>query len=418
MNIVYRLTSLANKTSDSASERINKSVLILIVLFKAMGCITWVIMYYSLNLTLAYKFPLAYFFLLLLTTIYLYFSKNFDVALYIYIFFIWLVPFLLQVVMGGFINSGAVILWSLLAPLGALFFKGKNAGIIWFGLFLLQAIFSVIFKDNFPHEVTLSEPIINLFFLMNIGVVSGVFFYTLVYFRQLTTQQHHLLELNNAHLAEQKIQSDKLLRNIMPDEVADELKNTGKAKARHFKKVTILFTDFKGFTERCASMNPEEVIEQLNHCFSVFDEIIEKHHLEKIKTIGDAYMCVGGLPIENDTNPADVVSASLEIQAYMENYKQTCISRGERYFECRLGINTGEVVAGVVGKKKFAYDIWGDAVNTASRAESNGIVGKINITESTYELVKDLFQCEYRGEIDTKGKGKLKMYLVSGKTKN
>ncbi len=326
MNIVYRLTSLANKTSDSASERINKSVLILIVLFKAMGCITWVIMYYSLNLTLAYKFPLAYFFLLLLTTIYLYFSKNFDVALYIYIFFIWLVPFLLQVVMGGFINSGAVILWSLLAPLGALFFKGKNAGIIWFGLFLLQAIFSVIFKDNFPHEVTLSEPIINLFFLMNIGVVSGVFFYTLVYFRQLTTQQHHLLELNNTQLAEQKIQSDKLLRNIMPDEVADELKNTGKAKARHFKKVTILFTDFKGFTERCASMNPEEVIEQLNHCFSAFDEIIEKHNLEKIKTIGDAYMCVGGLPIENDTNPADVVSASLEIQAYMENYKQTCIS--------------------------------------------------------------------------------------------
>jgi class 3 adenylate cyclase len=125
-------------------------------------------------------------------------------------------------------------------------------------------------------------------------------------------------------------------------------------------------------------------------------------------------MCAGGLPIENDSNPVDAVRVGLAIQIYMNAYKQECIAKGEPYFECRLGIHTGEVVAGVVGSKKFAYDIWGDTVNTASRAESTGVVGKVNITEATYEYVKDIFRCEYRGEIEMKGKGKMKMYIVLG----
>jgi class 3 adenylate cyclase len=222
-----------------------------------------------------------------------------------------------------------------------------------------------------------------------------------------------LLEANEA-LAEEKSQSDKLLRNILPDEVADELKTTGRANAKHYPKVSVLFTDFKGFTVRSASMSPEEVIEELNKCFSAFDAIVEKYNLEKIKTIGDAYMCAGGLPIANDSNPVDAIRAGLAMQEYMTAYKNECITKGEPYYECRLGINTGEVVAGVVGTKKFAYDIWGDTVNTASRAESSGAVGLVNITETTYELVKDIFNCEYRGDIEVKGKGLMKMYFVLG----
>lgn len=218
----------------------------------------------------------------------------------------------------------------------------------------------------------------------------------------------------NKEISYQKIQSDKLLRNILPDEVADELKKQGKAKARKYEKTTVLFTDFQGFTKRTAKMTPEEVIDELNKCFSKFDEIIKKHNLEKIKTIGDAYMCAGGLPIANETNPIDAIKAGIEIQNYMQAYKEECIAKGEDYFQCRLGINTGAVVAGVVGTSKFAYDIWGDAVNTASRAESNGEVGKVNITEATYNLVKDIYQCEYRGEIEAKGKGLIKMYFVVG----
>lgn len=230
MNIIYGLTNLANKTNDTPSERINKSVLMLTVLFKALGCITWIVMYYSLNLTLAYKFPLAYFFVLVITTLYLYLTKNFDVALYIYIFFIWFVPFLLQIVMGGFVNSGAVILWSLLAPLGALFFKGRKAGIFWFMMFILAAILSVIIKDNFNFSppISLSETTTDLFFLMNIGVVCGFFFYTLVYFRQLTSKQNNELEQNYVKLSEQKQIVEKnneilLQRNTEIAEQRDEI---------------------------------------------------------------------------------------------------------------------------------------------------------------------------------------------------
>ena len=164
----------------------------------------WVFMYFSLGLTLAYMFPLGYFFVLVGTTYYLYKTKNFDVALYIYTFFILIVPFLLQMSLGGFVNSGAVILWSLLAPTGALFFKGRKAGIIWFSLFVLLCIISVVAKDIFHQNISLSENTINFFFLMNVGVVSGFLFYTLVYFRQLTTKQHQQLEQNYLNLEAQK----------------------------------------------------------------------------------------------------------------------------------------------------------------------------------------------------------------------
>ncbi|TAH28959.1 MAG: DUF2225 domain-containing protein [Cytophagales bacterium] len=248
--------------------------------------------------------------------------------------------------------------------------------------------------------------------LFNIALTAGlslVFVLAIVLFRGQQRQKKA-----NKEISYQKIQSDKLLRNILPDEVADELKKEGKAKARKYEKTTVLFTDFQGFTKRTAKMTPEQVIDELNKCFSKFDEIIEKYNLEKIKTIGDAYMCAGGLPIANETNPIDAIKAGIEIQKYMQAYKEECIAKGEDYFECRLGINTGAVVAGVVGTSKFAYDIWGDAVNTASRAESNGEVGKVNITEATYNLVKDIYECEYRGEIEAKGKGFIKMYFVVG----
>ena len=176
----------------------------------------------------------------------------------------------------------------------------------------------------------------------------------------------------------------------------------------------MLFTDFKGFTKIAEKLTPAELVEELNNCFLEFDRIIDKHHLEKIKTIGDAYMCAGGIPIANETNPVDIVHAGLEIKEFMENLKKDREARGEDYWELRIGIHTGPVIAGVVGKNKFAYDIWGDAVNTASRMESSGIPGKVNISGETYELVKDRFICTHRGKIQAKNKGEIDMYIVEG----
>jgi adenylate cyclase len=213
-------------------------------------------------------------------------------------------------------------------------------------------------------------------------------------------------------IAKEKERSEKLLLNILPHETAEELKEKGTATPKHYEMVSVLFTDFKGFTTIAEKLSPQELVEELNQCFLGFDHIIDKNNLEKIKTIGDAYMCAGGIPVENSTNPIDIVKAGLEIKKYMDDLKKEKEARGEGYWEIRIGIHTGPVIAGVVGKNKFAYDIWGDAVNTASRMESSGIPGKVNISGATYNLVKDYFDCTYRGRIQAKNKGEIDMYLV------
>ena len=211
-----------------------------------------------------------------------------------------------------------------------------------------------------------------------------------------------------------KRRSDELLLNILPEETAEELKETGTAKTRSFESVTVLFTDFKNFTIASEILTPEELVAEINHCYSAFDRIVEKYGIEKIKTIGDSYMCAGGLPVTSTTHPFDVVNAGLEMVKFIEENKQERIAKGQPYFELRLGIHTGPVVAGIVGIKKFAYDIWGDTVNTASRMESSGGIGKVNISGSTYEIVKDKFSCTYRGKIEAKNKGSIDMYFVEG----
>jgi class 3 adenylate cyclase len=202
------------------------------------------------------------------------------------------------------------------------------------------------------------------------------------------------------------------LLNILPSAVAEELKEKGSAEAKLIDEVTVIFTDFKGFTQLSERLSPKALVAEINACFSKFDLIMEKYGVEKIKTIGDSYMAVGGLPNANHTHAKDVVNAALEIQNYMSEHKSKREISGELYFEIRIGVHTGPVVAGIVGVKKFQYDIWGDTVNTASRMESSGEAGKVNISETTYEKVKNDFNCVFRGEIAAKGKGMLKMYFV------
>lgn len=213
-------------------------------------------------------------------------------------------------------------------------------------------------------------------------------------------------------IASAKKRSDELLLNILPEETAEELKATGTAKAKGFEMVTVLFTDFKNFTLASEILSPEELVEEINHCFSEFDRIISKYNIEKIKTIGDAYMCAGGLPIANTTNPVDVINAGLEMVDFIARNKADRQAKGKPFFELRLGIHTGPVVAGIVGIKKFAYDIWGDTVNTASRMESSGEVGRVNISGTTYDIVKDNFNCIHRGKVEAKNKGQIDMYFV------
>ncbi len=216
-------------------------------------------------------------------------------------------------------------------------------------------------------------------------------------------------------ISREKSRSDELLLNILPAETAEELKSTGAAKAKNFDQATVLFTDFKDFTSITEQLSAQELVNEINFCFSAFDKIISAYGIEKIKTIGDSYMCAGGLPVANQTNAEDTVRAALEIRNFMlerANFLRQHKETEGRAFEVRIGIHTGPLVAGIVGIKKFAYDIWGDTVNIASRMESSGEPGKVNISGSTYELVKDKFRCTHRGKVQAKNKGEIVMYFV------
>jgi len=207
--------------------------------------------------------------------------------------------------------------------------------------------------------------------------------------------------------------SEKLLLNILPFEVAKQLKSKGKAGTRQYKLVSVAFADFKGFSRLSKNLEPRKLVSILDSYFARFDEIIESHYLEKIKTIGDAYMFAGGLPLSNKSNPVDSVLAGLEIQQYMNALNDNRVVNNEDVCELRIGIHTGPVIAGVVGRKRLAYDIWGDTVNIASRMEQSGHVGMVNISGITYEYIKDFFDCDYRGRIEIKNLEKTDMYFVN-----
>jgi len=215
-------------------------------------------------------------------------------------------------------------------------------------------------------------------------------------------------------LLAEKQKSDELLLNILPLEVAEELKSTGRFKTRKYKSISILFVDIVGFTKLSELQTGEEIVNELDDCFREFDRITKKYNLEKIKTIGDCYMCAGGLPIEYASHATKIIRAAREMVAYMERMKAEKQKINKPYFEIRAGINSGSVIAGIVGSDKFAYDIWGDSVNIASRMEQNSMPGMINISEDTYQLVKDVFEVTYRGKIQAKNKGEMDMYFVVG----
>ena len=210
----------------------------------------------------------------------------------------------------------------------------------------------------------------------------------------------------------EKKRSDELLLNILPSEVANEIKVNGRSKPKTFSMVTVMFTDFKDFTQVSQHISGELLVAELDYCFSAFDRIIQQYRIEKIKTIGDAYLCASGLPVTNFTHANDMISAAIELRNFMVERKKEKEAKGEIPFEIRIGIHTGPVVAGIVGEKKYAYDIWGDTVNVAARMEQNSAAGKINISGSTYELVKDKFNCVHRGKIQAKNKGEIDMYFV------
>lgn len=229
---------------------------------------------------------------------------------------------------------------------------------------------------------------------------------------RLRAKANRDLAAKNELIERERARADELLMNILPESTAEELKRNNSVRPVRYESATVLFTDFKGFTKIAELVTPEELVRELDDCFRMFDEIVQRHGLEKIKTIGDAYMCAGGLPEPNTTHALDAVRAGIEMVRGLHRMMEQKAAEGKPVFQMRVGIHTGPVVAGVVGSHKFAYDIWGDTVNTAARMEQGSEPGRVNISEVTYALVKDTFSCTYRGALEAKNKGAIEMYFV------
>lgn len=316
-----------------------------------------------------------------------------------------IVPVTCQWAIGSLHGSGMIIAWAFLTPLGMLIFTSARYAILYMVIFIVCILITILYEPQFygyPMEAT--EATITMFYAMNLVTSFTVIFVTCTWFVDTIKVEKRV--------------SEELLLNILPRDVAEELKMKGDTRAKAFTMVTVMFTDFAGFTEKSKRMSAELLVDEIHYCFSAFDNIIQKHRVEKIKTIGDAYLCVTGLPVSNYTHSVDMLRAAFEMRNFMLARKKEKEAKNEIPFELRIGIHTGPVVAGIVGIRKFQYDIWGDTVNTANRMEGLSEPGKVNISQTTYELVKDMpeFNFEKRDKIEVKGKGVMEMYYVSQKT--
>lgn len=361
--------------------------------FTAAGFL-WSFLYFILGFPQSAMIPGGYAILSLLSLFFVFVTGKYLAFRFLQFLFILILPVLLQLSLGGFENSGAVIIWAILCPLGVLSFAPIRQGLVWFGLFLVVLVLTGLAEFYLQLPIPKVERNMQiLFFVINIIGAGTLTFFSLYYFISKNKQEHD--------------RAENLLLNILPAPIAERLKRNPSTIADGYKMASILFADIENFTVISQKVSPETLVHFLNDVFSHFDLLAEKYGMEKIKTIGDAYMAVSGIPLWHE----DHAKFAMEMAIEMQKFVKTMYDPSGIPLRMRIGIHSGPVVAGVIGKKKFAYDLWGDAVNTASRLESHGVPGRIQISETTYDLLKDTSQIEIRRSIDVKGKGEMRTYL-------
>lgn len=394
-------SKIGENVNDSQDIRLQKSLLVVgSFMFIAAGAL-WGIAYILLQEPTAGMIPLSYAMVSFLSVIHFSLTHQYRFFRASQLVLILFLPFLLMLTLGGFINSSAVILWSFICPLGALLFAEYRQAPRWLLAYLALLALSGFLQPYLHFANHLPQGLMIVFFVLNIGAVSSIAFVLLYYFVGQKELAYRLLHAEQAR-------SESLLLNVLPREIAARLKAGEQTIADQHASVSILFADLVGFTPLTNRLSPIEMVDLLNDIYSHFDSLIEKYGVEKLRTIGDNYMIASGLPRPRTDHAQVLARFALEMNVYIANLAPV----GDRRLSFRIGINSGPVIAGVIGHKKFAYDVWGDTVNTASRMESHGVPGKIQITQATYELIKDDFICEPHGPIDVKGKGLMETWFL------
>ncbi len=398
-NLALRIASLGADPHDSEDIRLQKSMLVFASLMMATLAIGWASIYFAFREYVAGAIPLCYSILSFLSLARFAATRQYAFYRVSQLVLPLLLPFFLMLALGGYVSSSAVILWSLSSPLGALLFAGRRQASGWFLAYLGLVVLGAVLEP-FGRASNLPPALLTVFYVMNIGCVSIFTFVLLQYFLGQKETTLRLLSVEEA-------KSQHLLLNILPADIATILKNEQRVIADRYENASILFADVVNFTPLSAGLKPEELVGLLDEVFSYFDALTEKYGLEKIKTIGDCYMVAAGVPRPRPDHARVLTSMALEMRDYVGRSQFL----GKR-LAFRTGINSGPVVAGVIGRKKFIYDLWGDTVNTASRMESHGVAGAVQITEATYELIRNDFVCECRGLIEVKGKGQMNVWHV------
>ena len=394
---VRRLVTVGVVSDDSEEERLRKASLVLTATIVSALAVVWVVTYSILGLYVPAAIPFLYQVISVASVFLLARTGRFGLFSTSQLILMLVLPVLLQWSLGGFLASSGVMLWALVSPLGALVWSPRP--LPWFSGYLALTVLSGA-VEPFWTPAAIPAWLNIAFFVLNIGGVSTVVYFLLRYFmRGLVLERH---------------KSETLLLNVLPASIARRLKAGERPLADRFEEVAVLFADMVGFTSMSEHLTPEEVVELLDGLFSEFDVIAERRHLEKIKTVGDAYMVVGGLPEPRGDAAEAVAEMALEMQNTVAGYRS---SLGEP-LRLRIGIDIGPVVAGVIGRKKFTYDLWGDTVNTASRMESHGIPGEIQVTPHAYERLKHGYRFQPREPVEVKGKGRIVPYLLLGRDKN
>jgi guanylate cyclase len=399
-----RIARIGAGPADSGDVRLRKSLLVIAATLTAAAGLIWAGLYLAFGEPWAAGIPLSYSVLTSASVARFASSRRYGAFRFRQLLLILLLPFALKLTLGGFVASSGVILWSLLSPLGALLFSTPRQALGWFAAYAGLVAVSLLLQPYLRTANNLPPAALLGFFAMNVIGPSVVAFAQLAYFVSQNERYLDLLRLEQA-------KSDGLLLNILPREIAAILKNENRTIADHYDGASILFADLVGFTPLSAAMPPAEMVELLNRVFSHFDSLVEKHGVEKIRTIGDSYMVASGVPRPRPDHAQALAHLALDMLAYCHS---EALPDGRR-LAFRVGINSGPVVAGVIGRKKFIYDLWGDAVNIASRMESHGEAGKVQITAATRDLVQSEFICEPRGRVLVKGKGEMETWYLLGR---
>lgn len=395
-----------NSLSRPTDSTLGKAILTILVFAESLVCIFWIYTLSGLGEGYALMAAVPYVYLIVsyASLLVFYRSKRYDYLTFTQLVMLLVMPFFMQWAIGGYEASSGIAIWAILSPIGALMILGTKQSTPWFMLFTLLSGLS--WKLNYMfigNSLPIPGPIKDTFFLMNIMGVACILYAVMFYFQ--SQKERTLLELGF-----EQARSEKLLLNILPKSIANRLKNNDMRIADSHDEVTILFADIVGFTKMTTSMPPAELVDLLSQIFSRFDALADTHGLEKIKTIGDGYMVIGGAPVARADHAAVIAKLALDMQKDLTAFNAQTGNK----LQMRIGISSGPVVAGVIGTSKFAYDIWGDPVNMASRMERSGLPGAIQVSEVSYQLLKDAYKFKPRGLVEIKGKGEVNTYFLEG----